>query len=193
MPVRVLLSRALSVVRAHPKVLLGIVAFAAVAGVAAVQGPGTEEAFYSRWGADPENLPYRPDVNARVAVDQGKARAASSRKILMVTFGANWCPDCLTLQKNLRASSTRRYAEEHFEMVHIDVGDAAHTAQVQRDLGITVRSIPLAVFYSPDGELVGDTFGGELEASRHYSSREILDFLREVVDYHRVVSPDQRQ
>ena len=43
------------------------------------------------------------------------------------------------------------------------------------------------------GELVGDTFAGELKPSRHFSSREIRDFLREVVDYHRIVSPDQRQ
>jgi hypothetical protein len=40
---------------------------------------------------------------------------------------------------------------------------------------------------------VGDTFAGELKPSRHFSSREIRDFLREVVDYHRIVSPDQRQ
>ena len=34
---------------------------------------------------------------------------------------------------------------------------------------------------------------GELGPSRHYTSREILEFLREVADYRRVVSPDQRQ
>ena len=49
------------------------------------------------------------------------------------------------------------------------------------------------MFYSPTGELIGDTFAGELKPSRHFSSRDIRDFLREVVDYHRIVSPDQRQ
>jgi hypothetical protein len=38
-----------------------------------------------------------------------------------------------------------------------------------------------------------DTRGGELEPARHYTSREILDFLKEVADHRRVVSPDQRQ
>jgi len=64
---------------------------------------------------------------------------------------------------------------------------------VQRDLGISVNVIPLAVFYSAAGELVGDTYAGQLKPSRHFSSRDIRDFLREVVDYHRIVSPDQRQ
>jgi thiol-disulfide isomerase/thioredoxin len=137
--------------------------------------------------------PYRSDLGARAAIEAGKARAAASGKMLMVTFGANWCPDCVTLHRNLQASETRAYAEKHFEIVEIDVGDAKKSAAVQRDLGMSVNVIPLAMFYSPTGELVGDTFAGELKPSRHYSSRDIRDFLREVVDHHRIVSPDQRQ
>lgn len=139
------------------------------------------------------NPPYRSDVDVRSAVDAGQARAAASGKMLMVTFGANWCPDCLALYGNLRDAETRAYAEQHFEIVSLDVGDAPACDAVRRDLGIDVQVIPLALFYSPQGELIGDTLGGELKAARHFSSREIRDFLREVVDYHRIVSPDQRQ
>lgn len=139
------------------------------------------------------NPPYRSDVDARTAVQTGQLRAAASGKMLMVTFGANWCPDCLTLWGSLRESDCRDYVEKHFELVSIDVGDAEKSAAVKRDLGIDVNVIPLAVFYSPDGEHLGDTLRGELKPSRHFSSRQIRDFLREVVDYHRIVSPDQRQ
>jgi hypothetical protein len=97
------------------------------------------------------------------------------------------------LHQNLFAPETRAYAQEHFELVEIDVGDAKKSTAVQRDLGLAVTAIPLAVFYAPTGELIGDTFAGELKPSRHFSSRDIRDFLREVVDYHRIVSPDQRQ
>lgn len=143
--------------------------------------------------ANSANPPYPAEVDARQAIELGKARAAASGKMLMVTFGANWCPDCLTLYENLHDPETERYAQKHFEMVNIDVGDSQKSAAVKRDLGFAVNAIPLAVFYSADGEVVGDTFGGELKPSRHYTSREIRDFLREVVDYHRIVSPDQRQ
>jgi thiol-disulfide isomerase/thioredoxin len=131
--------------------------------------------------------------DARKAIAEGQARAAASGKHLMVLFGANWCPDCLTLHDNLEAADARAYVQKHFEVVEIDVGSAKKSAAVQRDLGFSVNAIPLAVFYSPTGELIGDTFAGELKPSRHFSSREIRDFLREVVDYHRIVSPDQRQ
>jgi protein disulfide-isomerase len=139
------------------------------------------------------NPPYRSDVDALTAVEAGQARAAASGKMLMVMFGANWCPDCLILWGSLHESDCRSYVEQHFEIVNIDVGDAEKSAAVKRDLGIDVNVIPLAVFYSPDGERLGDTLRGELKSSRHFSSRQIRDFLREVVDYRRIVSPDQRQ
>ena len=185
--------RARTALPARLRSWLGAAALLAVVGVAIYYGvtvnpsllPATQRSF-----AQP---PYRSDVDALTALAEGKARAAESGKMLMVTFGANWCPDCVTLHQNLLAPDTRAYAEKHFEIVEIDVGDAKKNAAVQRDLGISVNVIPLAVFYSPAGELVGDTYAGQLKPSRHFSSREIRDFLREVVDYHRIVSPDQRQ
>jgi thiol:disulfide interchange protein len=192
MPLGRIGGKAWSAFRSRYWAWLGVAALALAFGFALRQS-SSENDFYSRWGVDPNNLPYRSEVDARTAVELGQARAAASGKMLMVTFGANWCPDCLTLAKNLRDPATRAYAEHKFEMVHIDVGDSTKTARVERDLGIAVNGIPLAVFYSADGRPICDTQGGELEPSRHYTSREILEFLREVADYRRVVSPDQRQ
>jgi thioredoxin 1 len=182
----------LAAVRARPWVYASAAVFVGLA-VLLLQPSSDDTAFYTRWGFDATHLPYKSDIDPRTAVEAGKARAAESGKMLMVTFGANWCPDCLTLQKDLRDPETRAYAERHFEMVNIDVGDSAKNARVEHDLGMAVDTIPLAVFYSADGQPVCDTQRGQLKPSRHYSSREILGFLREVVDYRRAVSPDQRQ
>jgi protein disulfide-isomerase len=187
-----LIARVFSAVRARPWVWLGAAALFGVAALGLEQS-SDDSAFYRRWGFDATNLPYKSDVDARAAVEAGKARAAASGKMLMITFGANWCPDCLNLQKNLRDPETHAYAERNFEMVNIDVGDSVKSTRVERDLGMSVNTIPLAVFYSADGKPICDTQRGELKPSRHYSSREILGFLREVVDYRRAVSPDQRQ
>ena len=166
--------------------------FVAVIGVAVIYGLTVEPSLAPRSEVASRNPPY-PAHDARTAIEKGQQRAAASGKMLLVAFGANWCPDCLTLHENLEDAETHAYLEKYFELVTIDVGDAQKTAAVERDLGIDVKVIPLAVFYSADGELVGDTRAGELKSSRHFSSRDIRDFLREVVDYHRIVSPDQRQ
>lgn len=188
-----LFARAREALRARLWSWLGVGALVAVVGVAFVYGMTVEPSLLPSSARSLGQPPYRSDLDARAAFEDGKLRAAASGKMLMVTFGANWCPDCLTLHDNLHAADARAYVEKHFEIVEIDVGDSKRSAAVQRDLGISVNSIPLAVFYSPDGELVGDTFAGQLKPSRHFTAREIRDFLREVVDYHRIVSPDQRQ
>jgi thioredoxin 1 len=187
------IDRAREALRARLWSWLGFGALVGVVGVAVVYAMTVEPSLLPSSARSFGQPPYSSDVDARTAIEEGKLRAAASGKMLMVTFGANWCPDCLTLHDNLHAVDTRAYVEKHFEIVQIDVGDSKKSMAVQRDLGITVNVIPLAVFYSPTGELVGDTFAGELKPSRHFTSREIRDFLREVVDYHRIVSPDQRQ
>jgi thioredoxin 1 len=153
----------------------------------------SDDAFYAQWGVDRAHLPYDSKADARRDVADAKARAAASGKMLMVMFGANWCPDCLTLHKDLEDPVTREYAHDKFEMVNVDVGEFGKNSDVARELGVAVNGIPLAVFFSSDGRPLCDTRGGELEPSRHYTSREILDFLKEVADHRRVVSPDQRQ
>src|SRR4051812_47420734 len=69
-----------------------------------------DTAFYTHWGVDSHHLPYDSNADARADIAAGKARAEATGKLLMVTFGANWCPDCLTLHKNLEDPLTRDYA-----------------------------------------------------------------------------------
>ena len=180
--------KALAVFAARPWVWLGA-SVAAVLGVAVLYGLTIEPSLAPRASRNP---PYSA-LDARSAIEEGQHRAAVSGKMLMVAFGANWCPDCLTLHRNLQDAETHAYLEENFELVMVDVGDAKKTAAVQRDLGIDITVIPHVVFYWADGQFVGDTGAGELKPSRHFSSHDIRDFLREVVKYHRIVSPDQRQ
>lgn len=148
------------------------------------RGPGTEVLVS-------EALPYDADADAQEAVNAAKAAAAAEGKFLMVTFGANWCLDCRTLYYRLNSEPVASYANEFFRFVHVDVGKFNRNREVAEALGVSLkRGIPVAVFFGPDGRQIGTTNDGQLEPARHYSSKQILKFVRDIAEHSRILAPD---
>lgn len=167
---------------------------ALVAALAAAVLGSTSGALAQRAPADPTLQPYRAEALPREDFTAAKKRAAAAGKLVMVTFGANWCRDCVALHRNLAEPGTREYAQKAFEFVSVDVGDdGKKNLDVAAELGVSVKKgIPVAVFFLADGTPIGNTNRGELEPSRKYSSAQILAFLREVAERRRIIAPDGR-
>ncbi|MDH3645649.1 MAG: thioredoxin family protein [Gammaproteobacteria bacterium] len=138
--------------------------------------------------ADP---PYDEQADPRIELAEARQRAMQHNKILMVTFGANWCQDCRALSRNLKDAEVARYVDGAFEFVNVNVGKFNRNLELAGELGISLqRGIPVAVFYDADGTLIGTTNLGELETSRRYTSKQILKFVRDVVERSRIAAPD---
>lgn len=158
----------------------------------------TEELFRPRAPVqisfDQDKLPYDEQIDAVSMVDTARQQAVAERKFLMVTFGANWCLDCWTLHHHLSSEPVASYTRDRFRFVNVDVGKFNRNRELAKSLGVSLtRGIPVAVFFDPGGEIIGTTNDGELEPSRHYSSQQILKFVRDVVERHRVAAPDSVQ
>lgn len=135
---------------------------------------------------------YNPENDARVVFDSELAGAIDSNRYLMVVFGADWCPDCLKLYDNLVSPDVASYMRDSMNFMTVDVGRKDRNIEFAEELGITVSNgIPVAVFFSPKGEVIGATNNGELEPSRSFSSKKILKFVRTIVEHHKVTDPDQ--
>ncbi len=137
------------------------------------------------------DLPYDENADARAAVYSGREKALQDRRFLMVTFGANWCPDCRTLHSRLKSREVADYTEDRFYFVNVNVGEFDQNADIAAELGVTLaRGIPVAIFFDIDGRIIGTTNAGQLEPSRRYSSKQILKFMRDVAERSRILAPD---
>lgn len=137
----------------------------------------------------PHAQPFHADANPRQDLADAKNKAAKEHRLVMVIFGANWCPDCLALHRNLSEGATQEYAQHNFEVVNVDVGEKDRNLDFAKDLGVTLKKgIPVAAILQ-DGKVIATTNQGELEASRHYSPQQILAFMHEIVENRRVVFP----
>jgi protein disulfide-isomerase len=149
--------------------------------------PTDTNGFYSKWGASAQNLPYGTYADDGKRIADAKNEAVKSGKILMVEFGANWCPDCLVLQRILSHEPVLSYVRDHFRFVDVDVGRFQKNIDLAADQGVDIGGgIPAAAFLFPDGSRVATTGFGELQASRVYTSGQILGFLKDIVDHKKV-------
>lgn len=155
----------------------------------------TEELFQPQVQAglafSPDEAPYDGQADAALVISEARAQAQVERKFLMVTFGANWCIDCRTLHHHLNSEPVAGYTRDLFRFVFVDVGKFNQNRDVAESLGVSLsRGIPVAIFFDSDGELIGTTNEGQLEAARKYSSKQILKFVRDIAERDRILSPD---
>lgn len=137
------------------------------------------------------NLPYSESADAVLEVSEARERAHREGRILMVTFGANWCLDCRNLHRQLKSEEVRTYTDSLFDFVNVNVGKFNQNRDVAEDLGVELsRGIPVAIFFDPSGQVIGTTNQGQLEPARHYSSKQILKFVRDVAERSRISAPD---
>jgi len=140
---------------------------------------------------DSADLPYQAAADARVMVAAGRQEALEDGRFLMITFGANWCRDCRTLHSHLQSDDVKEYTDDLFQFVYVDVGMFESNGDVAVDLGVDLtRGIPVAIFFDPEGREIGTTNEGQLAPARYYSSKQILKFVRDIVEESLIAAPD---
>jgi protein disulfide-isomerase len=143
---------------------------------------------------DTSDLPYKDDADASTTVASARQQALEGEKFLMVTFGANWCLDCRTLYTHLRSPEVQAFTSGTFDFVNVNVGKFNTNVNLATDLGVDLRrGIPVAVFFGPDGQVIGTTNEGQLEPARFYTSKQILKFIRDIVEKSLIAAPDSVQ
>ena len=76
----------------------------------------------------------------------------------------------------------------------VDVGKFNQNRDLAVELDVDLRrGIPVAIFFDPEGRVIGTTNEGQLEPSRRYSSKQILKFVRDIAERAVILAPDSVQ
>jgi thioredoxin 1 len=124
--------------------------------------------------------PYNESADAKLELKL--ALATSTNTPVLVIFGANWCPDCLALDKAMNKSASAQLLRRDFKIVKVDVGHKDKNVDLAASYGVYLTNgIPTVLILSPKNEVLYATKDGELSHARNMSEDGIYQFFKGAV------------
>lgn len=126
--------------------------------------------------------PYNEQADARADINQAIAQATAQRKQVLVVYGANWCKDCLALDRSFHQGGLlSKEVDKRYVTVKVDVGRFNRNVDVATQMGVSLKKgIPTVAVLGTDGQLRGATLGGELANARGMGEEAVLQVLAQV-------------
>ena len=123
-------------------------------------------------------MPYDESADAAAAVAAAKAQAQADGKLLLIEFGANWCPDCRAFAAAIQAPEAKAVIEEKFVAVKVDVGNWDKHPDVVAAWGNPIEGgIPAIVVANVRGEVLLSTKAGQLAKARNMAPEDFAAFF----------------
>jgi hypothetical protein len=121
---------------------------------------------------------YPPDADAKAEIQEALARAARSRKRVLLVFGGNWCYDCHVLEAALYSPEIAPLLAPNFELVHVDIGHMDKNLDLAQKYEIPLdKGVPAIAVLEANGTLLYSQKKGEFEAAHRMGPEEIVEFL----------------
>ena len=125
--------------------------------------------------------PYDESADAQAMITKALSEAKTGNKDVLVIFGANWCKDCLELNKSMQGQSAPLIASK-FVVVKVNVGQFDKNLDLAASDGNPIKKgIPAAVVLKPDNTVLYASKGGELSNARRMSEQGVYDFFNQIV------------
>lgn len=134
-------------------------------------------------GAEPITA-YDETADAQAELSKALSQAQASKKKVLVIFGANWCKDCLELDKSIKGQN-EAMIKAKFVLVKIDVGRFDKNLSIANAYGNPIKKgIPAAVVLKADNSLLYATKAGELADARRMGDHGIAEFFQQIIKDH---------
>lgn len=127
--------------------------------------------------------PYDSDADAAAEVEAAQHLARQKNLLLMVLFGANWCPDCRYFDAALRDSGVTKMVDDNFVIAKVDVGNWDRNLDIVETWGDPIAGgIPAIVVTTATGAAVFTSKAGDLARARYMDQAALVEFFQRVVD-----------
>jgi len=127
-------------------------------------------------------LPYNEAADAKAEIEQALATAGTTKRNVLVIFGANWCEDCRALDASLKSQKNAELLAKEFVVVKVDVGNFDRNGTLTTRYGNpTKKGIPAAIVLAPNNQTLYATRAGELSNARRMSESGVYEFFSQAV------------
>ncbi len=124
------------------------------------------------------HAPYNAEAVPSEDIASALARSENDGKLVLLDFGANWCPDCLVLAVLFEDPGVKPFLQENYHVVRIDVGMWDKNLDVAQKYGNPIENgIPAVVVLAQNGQILATTKDGSLANARTATAPEILAML----------------
>jgi thioredoxin 1 len=128
--------------------------------------------------------PYDESADAQADLKHALSQAQASNKKVLLIFGANWCKDCIELDKSIQGQNAA-LIKAKFVVIKVDVGQFDKNLAIAQAYGNPIKKgIPAAAVLRADNSVLYTTKAGELSDARKMGDHGIAEFFEKVIAEH---------
>ena len=130
----------------------------------------------------PLPLPYDEKVVDSLQLDEFIDLSISRGKQPVVIFGGNWCPDCRILEGTLAMPTIKKFLQQHYQVMHIDIGRYDRNMDLMEHLNIeSKKGVPRVVILDLEKNIVNSSTSSEWTTARDRKQQEIYNYFQKFV------------
>ena len=118
--------------------------------------------------------PLKLDRFIDLTIDKGKQP--------VIIFGGNWCPDCRILEGTLAMPTIKKFIDQHYQIMHIDIGRYDRNMELMNHLNIeSKKGVPRVVILDLEKNIVNSSTSSEWTTARDRKQQEIYNYFQKFV------------
>ncbi|MBL4621755.1 MAG: thioredoxin family protein [Immundisolibacteraceae bacterium] len=128
-------------------------------------------------------LIYDPLANPAKDLELVTAKAAEQEKLVLVIFGADWCPDCRMLDYHMNKDKLKAVIDKYFLVVKVDVGKKDKNLNFIAEFGNPIgKGIPAIAIMDGHSKLHYVSDSGEFASARSAQTESLKVWFEEMAE-----------